>query len=85
MSLLAGAAAGGVWLVLFALLGDDLRARAWWTLSAGVAAWLAAVLLARSGDRGVAAGIATSTGVGLAAAAGTVAWHWYVTANWPLW
>jgi hypothetical protein len=78
-------AAGGVWLILFALLGEDLRTRAWWTVASALAALPAAVLLVRSGDRGAAAGVAAALGVGLAAAAGTVTWQWYVTADWPLW
>lgn len=85
LPVLAGMAAGGVWLIIFALLGQDLRARAWWTVTAGAAAWLAAALLARAGDRGAAAGIAAAVGVGLAAATATVTWRWYVTADWPLW
>jgi len=78
-----GAAAG--WLLLFGLLGDDLASRMWWTVAAGAAGWLAALALARAGDRGAAVGVAAVTGVGWAVAGGVVAVHWAVTGDWPLW
>lgn len=85
LSVLSGMAAAGVWVILFALLGHSLAARAWWTICAGAVAALAAVALARDGDRGVAVGVAVTVAVALATVAGTVAWRWSVTAEWPLW
>jgi hypothetical protein len=82
---LAGLAAALVWLTLFALLGSGVSSHAWWTFGAGAASWLAALALARYGDRGVAVGVAAATGVGWAVAGGTVAVHWVVTGDWPLW
>lgn len=81
----AGFSAGGVWLALFAALGQDLSARVWWATAAALVAWLVAVLLARRGDRGAATGVATAVGLGLAAAAVVVVWRWAGTGNWPLW
>jgi hypothetical protein len=82
---LAGVAGGGAWMVLFTLLGGDLRGQVWWTVAAGVAAWSAALLLARMGDRGVAVGVAVAVGIGWVAAAGAVTLYWSVTGDWPLW
>jgi hypothetical protein len=82
---LAGTAAGGAWLALFTLLGNDLRGHVWWTVAAGVVAWATALALARYGDRGVAAGVVVAVAVGWAAAAGAVTLYWSVTGDWPLW
>jgi hypothetical protein len=82
---LAGLGAGAAWLFLFALLGADLAGHVWWTVAAGAAAWVAALGLARYGDRGVAVGVAAATGAGWAVAGGAVAVHWGVTGDWPLW
>jgi len=38
----------------------------------------------RFGDRGVAAGVAITTGMGVAVAAGLVVQRW-LTVGWPLW
>lgn len=46
----AGAAAG--WLLLFGLLGTDVASYAWWTVIAGLLAWVTALVLVRYGDRG---------------------------------
>jgi hypothetical protein len=83
--LVAGGAGGAAWLALFGLLATDLTGWAWWTFGAGVTAWLAALLLARYGDRGVAVGVATAVGVIWAAAAGALALHWAVAGDWPMW
>jgi hypothetical protein len=83
--LLAGLAAGLLWLAMFGMLGSDLFGYAWWTLIAAVAAWTAAAVLAFVGDRGVAVGVALSAGIGWAIAAGFVAARWISTTDWPMW
>jgi hypothetical protein len=82
---LVGLAAGTGWLLLFALLGGDPRARVWWTVASGGAAWLAALVLARYGDRGAAVGVAVAVGLGWAVTGAVVALSWAVTGDWPLW
>lgn len=84
-SLLVGLAAGGAWLVLFTLLGDGIASRVWWVVVAGLLNWIAALVLARYGDRGAAVGLALVTGLGWAVAAGAVTLYWVVTVDWPLW
>jgi hypothetical protein len=83
--LVAGGAAGVTWLALFGLLATDLAGWAWWTLGAGAAAWVAALLLVRYGDRGVAVGVAAAVGILWAAAGGALALRWAVTGDWPMW
>jgi hypothetical protein len=78
-----GGAAG--WLLLFGLLARTLPGYAWLTALAGGVAWLVALVLARYGDRGVAAGVAVSTALGWAIAATAVAVRWATTGDWPLW
>ena len=62
-AVLCGASAACVWLLAFGLLSVTLRGYLSWTLLAGAVAWLAAIVLARSGDRGVAVGIGAAVGV----------------------
>lgn len=81
----AGLGAGAAWLLLFGLLGGDLHGYAWWTIFAGALAWLAAWMMARFGDRGVAAGVAMITAVAWGIAATAVGVRWAVTGDWPLW
>jgi hypothetical protein len=81
----AGLAAGAVWMALFALLGSGVRSHVWWTVVAGAVAWLTAWTLARYGDRGAAVGVALAVGAGWTGAAGVVALYWSVTGAWPLW
>ncbi|BCY15387.1 hypothetical protein [Actinoplanes sp. L3-i22] len=81
----SGLAAGAVWLLLFGSLGHDLASYAWWTIAATVAGWLISLVLTLIGDRGVALGVACSSGVGLAVALGFVALRWIDTLNFPLW
>jgi hypothetical protein len=81
----AGLGAAALWMLVFGLLASSLRAYAWWTLLAGVLAWLVALGLARLGDRGVAVGVAIATGLALSAAAIAVAVQWADTGNWPMW
>lgn len=85
LAVLAGLAGATCWLVLFSLLGTGLPDQVWWTFAAGCVAWLAALLLVRYGDRGVAVGVAVVTGLGWAVAGGAVAVHWGFTGDWPLW
>lgn len=79
---LSGAAA---WLLVFGLLGRDLAGYAWSTVVAAVLAWLTALLLARYGDRGVAAGISITTALALSIVTTAVAVRWIVSDDWPLW
>ncbi|HEX8629855.1 MAG TPA: hypothetical protein VF755_16970 [Catenuloplanes sp.] len=83
--LMAGIGGGTLWLLLFGLFGRDLRSYLWYTVFATAVAWLAALLLCRLGDRGVAAGIAMSTAIGLAVAAGSAAFNWATSGDWPMW
>ncbi|GAA4679295.1 hypothetical protein [Phytohabitans rumicis] len=83
--LTAGLGAGVAWLLFIGLLGRDLRGYVWWTVLAGALAWAAAWTLSRQGDRGVAAGVAISTGVGWSVAAAAIAVRWGMTGDWPLW
>lgn len=79
-----GAGAGALWMLLFGLVASSARGYAWWTVAAGIAAWLAALALARFGDRGVAAGVAASAGLG-AAIAGSVVFAQFIGGHWLLW
>ncbi|MFE9653971.1 hypothetical protein [Micromonospora sp. NPDC006431] len=81
----AGAVTAFAWLLLFGLLGHDVPSYAWWTLVAGGLAWLAAAVLVRYGDRGVAAGVAIVTAGGWSIAAAVVAVRWAQSGDWPLW
>ena len=83
--LFAGLAATVVWFALFGGLAHDLASYAWWTIVAGVSAWLVAIVLAWRGDRGVSVGIALAGGFGLSIAMAFVAGRWITTADWPLW
>jgi hypothetical protein len=69
---LLGAGAGALWMLLFGLLAHTARGYVWWALAAGAGAWIAAFVLARIGDRGVAAGVAMASGVGVAIAISVV-------------
>jgi hypothetical protein len=57
-----------LWMLLFGLLAHSVRGYVWWTLAAGIGAWMAALVLARRGDRGIAAGVAMASGLGVAIA-----------------
>ncbi|MFG3422297.1 hypothetical protein ACIBTZ_24945 [Micromonospora sp. NPDC049460] len=80
-----GGGAATVWLLLFGLLGRSVSEYAWWTVAAGGLAWLAALLLVRAGDRGVATGVAIVTAGGWSIAAAVVAVRWASSGDWPLW
>lgn len=83
--MLAGVAAALVWFALFGSIGRDLLGYAWWTLVAAISAWAVAIVLALLGNRGTAVGVALTSGLGLAIAAGLVAARWIDTSDWPLW
>jgi hypothetical protein len=83
-SVLIGAGAGALWMVLFGFIGHTAQQYAWWSIGAGIAAWIVSLVLARIGDRGVAAGAALTSGVGVAIAFSVVMTHW-VAGHWLLW
>ena len=83
--LFAGLGSAVLWFALFGGLARDLTSYAWWTIVAAVSAWLAAVVLAVLGDRGVAVGLALAGGLGLSIAMAFVAGRWITTYDWPLW
>src|SRR4051812_16720944 len=64
----AGTGATVIWFVLFGAIGRSLPEYAWWTIVATAAAWAVAVILALLGDRGVAAGVAVTAGLGMSIA-----------------
>lgn len=80
----AGAAAGAAWMLLFGLLAGSARGYIWITLIAGALAWVAAFVLARFGDRGVAVGVAVASGVAVAIA-GIVVGYRLAGGDWLLW
>jgi hypothetical protein len=82
---LAGIGATLIWLALFGAIGRDLVTYTWWTLTATVTAWIVAILLAIFGDRGVAAGVGATAGLGLSIATTFVTIKWITTFDWPLW
>lgn len=71
-------------MLLFGLIGLDARGYLWSTIVAAGLAWAAAAVLARFGDRGAAAGIALSSGVGMAIAGLVIIINWS-GGHWPLW
>ncbi|WP_432981020.1 hypothetical protein [Dactylosporangium sp. CA-233914] len=80
-----GGAAGSAWMLLFGLLmTGSARAYVWTTLVAGFLAWGAAAILARFGNRGVAVGVAASSGVAVAIAGILVAYR-LAGGDWLLW
>ncbi|MFF0101511.1 hypothetical protein ACFYO8_19510 [Micromonospora sp. NPDC005257] len=80
-----GALVAFAWLLLFGLVGSGVAGYVWWTLLAGGLAWVAAAVLVRHGDRGVATGVTIVTAGGWSIAAAIVATRWAQTGNWPLW
>jgi hypothetical protein len=84
-SLAAGLSSAALWMLVFGLLAGGVRAYAWWTVFAGAVGGVVALGLARFGDRGVAAGVAISTGLAMSVAAAAVAVHWGDSGDWPMW
>ena len=83
-SVLLGVGAGALWMLLFGLLAHSARAYVWWSIAAGAAAWVGALVLARLGDRGIAAGVAIATGLSVAIAFSVVVVRW-IGGDWLLW
>jgi hypothetical protein len=80
----AGVGAGALWMLLFGLLATTRRGYAWSTLVAALLAWGSALVLGRFGNRGAAAGVAISSGVGLSIAF-VVVYLRLLTGHWLLW
>jgi hypothetical protein len=83
-ALAAGAGSAALWMLLFGLLATTARGYAWLSFGAGAAAWASALVLSRFGDRGVAVGVALSSGVGVAIAGIVVTVRW-AGGHWLLW
>lgn len=83
-AMLAGAAASTIWMMLCGLITHTVRSYCWWTIGGGLVAWLAAIMLARGGDRGVAAGVAMAAGFGVAIAMSVALVRW-TSGHWVLW
>ncbi|HET8640586.1 MAG TPA: hypothetical protein VFM37_01545 [Pseudonocardiaceae bacterium] len=81
----AGLSTGALWMLLFGLLATSVRSYGWWTLAAGAAAWVMALVLVRYGDRGVAVGVAVAVGIGWVVAGAVLVAAWAARADWPLW
>ncbi|MGH3738594.1 MAG: hypothetical protein ACRDT6_23765 [Micromonosporaceae bacterium] len=81
----AGIGATLVWFLFFGLLGWNARSYVWSTLTAAVLAFLAAGLLHRYGDRGVAVGIAVTSAVPVSVAALVVGIRHFAGGDWILW
>lgn len=80
---MAGGAAAAAWMIFIGLLGTSTRGYIWLTIFASLIATLAAVALAKFGDRGVAVGVAVVTGLGLAVAMSVALARW-ISTGWPL-
>lgn len=81
---LAGLGATVVWFGMFAAVSWSARSYAWTALVAGVLATLAAVALARFGDRGVAVGVTIATTIGVTIA-GIVVTAYGFGGTWLFW
>lgn len=79
-----GGAATAAWLLLVGLLSTSIAAYLWLTLAATLPAWVTSAVLLKFGDRGVAAGVAGATGLGLGVIFVVIIQQW-VTVGWPLW
>jgi hypothetical protein len=80
----AGGGATATWLLLVGLLSTSLSSYLWLTLAAAVPAWIASAVLLRFGDRGVAAGVAGTAGLGVAIVFTVIIQQW-ATVAWPMW
>jgi hypothetical protein len=83
-ALLAGLGAGALWFLMFGAVSWSARSYAWTAVVAGVLAALAAVVLTRFGDRGVAIGVTIATAVGLGVA-GIVVTAYAFGGTWLFW
>jgi hypothetical protein len=75
---------GLLWTALVGAQAFTAREFAWLTIFAAALAWLLALVLARFGDRGVAAGVASAAAVGVAIVAVIVIVRW-TGGHWLLW
>lgn len=80
----AGIGAAMAWHLIFSMLGSTARSYSWATIVAGVLALVAALLLNRFGDRGVALGVAVTSAFGVSIA-GLVVGISYLGGDWILW
>ena len=80
----AGTGLAFLWFLITGLLATTLSGYVWVTVVAALVAWLAALLLARYGDRGAAAGVAAVSGMALGVAGLVVEWH-ALGGEWILW
>lgn len=80
----SGLGAGGLWFLLFGAVSWSARSYCWSTVIAGLLALLAALALARYGDRGVAVGVGVAIGLGVGIA-GIVVLASYLGGHWLLW
>ncbi len=83
-ALWAGLGAGALWFLTFGAVSWSARSYAWTAVVAGVLAALAAVVLTRFGDRGVAIGVTIATAVGLGVA-GIVVTAYAFGGTWLFW
>ena len=83
-AVLTGAGATAAWLLLVGLLATSILSYIWLSLTASAVALAVAVLLLRSGDRGVATGVGLATSFGASVAVAVIVARW-VTVGWPLW
>ncbi|MBN1172299.1 MAG: hypothetical protein JXA67_08995 [Micromonosporaceae bacterium] len=79
-----GFVGGLVWMALVGAQPVSFSGYIWATLVGGVLSWAAAVVLAKVGDRGVAAGVAAASAAGVAIATVMIVIRW-VDGGWPLW
>jgi hypothetical protein len=80
----AGAGVAALWMLLFGLQASTIRMYAWITIVVAAIALGVAALLARFGDRGVAVGVAITSGIGLAVAGLFGAFQAF-SGHWILW
>lgn len=83
---LAGSAGAAVWFLVWLLaFARSAPSFTWVTLIASIIASVAAALLFRYGDRGVATGVAGVTGACLAIAGLVVELHYVMSGSWIMW
>jgi hypothetical protein len=80
----AGALVASLWMLLFALMSSGIRGYLWLSLSAGVSVAVAAAVLAKFGDRGVAVGAAVAASFGISVAMLVLIFRAFA-GEWSLW
>ncbi len=83
-SVAAGAGAAALWYGLFAMLADSAAAYCWLTIAAAALAAVVIVVLGVRGDRGVAVGLALTSGFTLAVTGLVIVVYW-AHGHWLLW